>query len=63
MIESENPLIDYLATEESWRAYHKKMLDLRDATNLAGTGLTPSWRDWHAGWDAAITYVTDKEKS
>lgn len=40
--------------EAAWQAYHAKMMELDGANNLAGRGLVPSWRDWHAGWDAAM---------
>lgn len=39
--------------EASWQAYREKMHALDAANDLAGRGLIPSYRDWHAGWDAA----------
>lgn len=40
--------------EAAWQAYRTKMLALDAVNNLAGRGLIPSHRDWHAGWDAAV---------
>lgn len=40
------------AREAAWQEYLSKMRELDAQNNLAGRGLIPSHRDWHAGWDA-----------
>lgn len=40
------------AREAAWQEYRSKMFELDAQNNLAGRGLIPSHRDWHAGWDA-----------
>lgn len=40
------------AREVAWQEYLSKMRDLDAQNNLAGRGMIPSHRDWHAGWNA-----------
>lgn len=54
-------MTDDKAREEAWQSYLAKMRALDAQNNLAGRGMIPSWRDWHAGWDARAAVLGDRD--
>ncbi|AXC37964.1 hypothetical protein SEA_JACKO_106 [Microbacterium phage Jacko] len=47
------------AREAAWQEYLSRMLERDAKNNLAGRGLIPSHRDWHAGWDARAAHGSE----